>query len=393
MKIHKYSSAEEIHTESSEGKETAESSETDVNIEVTNNDEDEDLVSAAETLASISSKQVSRKSLTPDLEQIKGEKSTLEKVNKELTINTAVSDLGVLKLLTMDNNLKHPLVSKVTKVSKHPLVTNAVKYYENSKRNNSTFNYAAEFVEKAAMPVVSKIEDNLNHRYQVKQLRNRERKLQHERERLLKRRKVKNDRPEIELSIETKKRIKFLLHLLRLANIRISEKVDTLQRRMAEANSKDAISDPETLTEAPQNIEEDRHISKGSDIGETKTDIILTVKKIIKVITNFRPSSLSADSLSPVSSHIDQEIEHLELKTNIRDIILKLSNTFQQVSHNNNTSSLYQNEKIVLIATESLEMISKLTNVFNVQLEKAEQWIAGEEGERNIITRKKDGKS
>ena len=54
-------------------------------------------------------------------------------------------------------------------VARHPIVMNAVKYYETSKRNYPSFNYAAGIVESAAIPVVNNIEAKLNTRHQTRQ--------------------------------------------------------------------------------------------------------------------------------------------------------------------------------------------------------------------------------
>ena len=48
---------------------------------------------------------------------------------------------------------RHPIVSTVSMVARHPIVMNAVKYYETSKRNYPSFNYAAGIVESAAIPL------------------------------------------------------------------------------------------------------------------------------------------------------------------------------------------------------------------------------------------------
>lgn len=110
-----------------------------------------------------------------------------------------------------------------------------------------------------------------------------------------------------------------------------------------------------------------------ADPQETQTEIVTTVKKIIHVISNFRPSSLVADK----GVGEGQDSEDLRLKSTIREIILNLPN---QVQHSS-SSSLQTNDKIVTFAKESLNMIGRLTTVFNNQLEKAESWVDGEEEE------------
>lgn len=302
----------------------------------------------------------------------------------------------------------------VNRVSKHPLVTNAVKYYENSKRNYGAFNYAAGIVEKAAIPVVNKIELNLNNRH-ARELKKRERadkdalarasrtdknkaetggvnaehndsqnsekdpafgSLRQKKRRLSASEDV-NHNINKRVTLETKKRLQFCLHLLRLANERINNKVNLLQLQISE---KEKESREQVLQD---NVAETFGAANSNDLSrnpeaETKTEIITTVKKIINVISNFRPSSLRTAPLSPVNSEPDVELsqENLQFRSTIRNIILKLPSALQQTA-SNNTPANQTNDKFILFAKESLDMITCLSNVFNDQLEKAERWVAG----------------
>lgn len=311
-------------------------------------------------------------------------------------------------------NHKHPLVHRVSQVSKHPIVTNAVKYYESSKRHYARFNYAAEIVEKAAIPVVNKIEVNLNSRHQARKLRREaaaaaatkagtdtdpSRK---------KKRKLHDDD---HVSIETKRRLQFCLHVLRLANDHINNRVSDLQQKVAvrertikeerDLKEKDLQEERDLKEhisiEKNSNVERDSNIEKDSndtndlksqippEAQETKIEIVSTVKKIIHLISNFKPSSLSTNNcpLSEMSTSEDLAVRanNNELKSTIRDIILTLPSTIQQSAITSTTSALQANDKIFVFAKESLEMISKLTNVFNNQLIMAEEWVGGENEE------------
>lgn len=311
--------------------------------------------------------------------------------------------------------LQHPFVKHVNRVSKHPLVTNAVKYYENSKRNYGAFNYAAGIVEKAAIPMVNKIELNLNNRH-ARELKKRERagkdalvrafrtdkknsetggansdlddqdpeknpafESQRQKKRRLSASEDVNQNINKRVTLETKKRLQFCLHLLRLANERINNKVNLLQLQITE-------KEKESREQASQNSATDAAGEANSDDlshnpeAETKTEIITTVKKIINVISNFRPSSLRTTPLSPVNSEpdVEQSQENLQFRSTIRNIILKLPSAIQQTA-SNNTPANQTNDKFILFAKESLDMITCLSNVFNDQLEKAERWVAGED--------------
>lgn len=295
-----------------------------------------------------------------------------------------------------DESHEHPLVTRVNQVSKHPIVTNAVKYYENSKRNYAPFNYAAGIVEMAAIPVVNKIEDNLNSLHKANQ----------------KRRKLDNPDANAEatpsteddnnLSVETKKRLQFCLHILKLANDHINSKVIFLQQKMndrerefkekqiqeehMQSHSPTDTQDPSCSSET---LIDDSSINGQEDINipseaaqQTKTEIVTTVKKIIRVISNFKPSSLNI-SQPEERSDGDNKIQSespksrsgsVDLRTTVRDIILNLPASVQKTSSGSQT-----NDRVVVFAKESLDMIGKLTQVFNEQLERAETWVAGEE--------------
>lgn len=286
---------------------------------------------------------------------------------------------------------QHPIVQGVSAVSKHPLVTNAVRYYETSKRNYATFNYAAEIVEKAAMPVFNKIELNLNNIHQARL---------EERARKKKKRKVGTTADKVEI----KKRLKFCLHILKLANDNISSNVVELQLRIthreADGTEKNQVqlatprmedkhhdnNNPSEISSSGDSEQENTatldvafQARNAADVPKeaqkTKTEIITTVKKIIHVISNFRPSALSA--LSKNTDEVGaKENEDFKLKITIREIILNLLHQVQQ-----GAQTLQTNEKIVFFANESLEMINKLTSVFNEQLERAESWVDGEREE------------
>lgn len=273
-----------------------------------------------------------------------------------------LSPLSTMSIHDVDQ--LHPLVQLVNTISKLPLVSNAVKYYEDSKRNYATFNYAAGIVEKAAMPVFTKIEVNLNSIHQAKL---------EERARLKKRRVEDPDKK------ETKKRIKFCLHILKLANDNISAKVNDLQQRIKESRDDGAISPTAlpTCNLAVAAIKEespDLAVQKSNvpaQAQETSTEIIATVKKIIHVISNFRPSSFNLSE--PAGGTGDSRSEDVQLKSTIREIILNLPN---QVSQSVASSQKGPNQAIKF-ATESLDMIGRLTLVFSEQLEKVENWVDG----------------
>ena len=122
--------------------------------------------------------------------------------------------------------------------------------------------------------------------------------------------------------------------------------------------------DENELTRVPSTVPEE----------EANTEIIKTVKKIIHIISNFRPSSLSASEESS-GAVVDLGDDETQLRSTIRSIILNLPNKVQK----SKTASASFPDRVIEFARESLEMISLLTNVFNEQLKKAESWVDGPE--------------
>lgn len=342
------------------------------NLKRRHNNNNDDLVSAAEALTQLT------KSMTPPPASLSYNQLPPPTRSLHSGVTSPISSLSI----NDHHNHEHPLVTKVNKVSKHPIVTNAFTYYEEQKRKYASFNYAAEIVEKAAIPVVNKIELNLNNRYQAKQSKLEEKSVK-------KRRKLSKKRScSIYKKNETKKRLQFCLHILKLANDNINSKVFNLQERMLNIEKEKRLKNEEVKQDKPDN-------KPNNEVAQqTKTEIITTVKKIIHLISNFKPSSLNT---SQTTSEMDQDLDNisinsnnpnnLELKSTIRDIILKLPITIQQTAITNSTSAQQANDKIFVFAKESLDMIGKLTNVFNEQLEKAENWVNGDESDNLNLSR------
>ncbi|KAI3402758.2 OPI1 [Candida oxycetoniae] len=331
---------------------------------------------------------------------------------------------------------RHPLVSTVSMVAKHPVVMNAVKYYETSKRNYPSFNYAAGIVEAAAIPVVTKIEDNLNTRHQhqsrkpsstdmtpVSSFDNKQ--LQCEpRPQKQKKRRYSNSSSMSTTSItpstyDVKKRLQFCICILKAANANINSKINFLQTKINEtemAVKEERYKLQNEAQQQQQQQQQQQYSTSDEATQKTKSEIVGTVKKIIHLISNFRPSALSqppaspvvppaatptptptaitpedsdyntSNTLTPTSSQHSSCIQDYELKNTIRDIILHLPASLQRsTNHQRNDSGDYTsadgNDRVFAFAKESLDMITKLTNVFSEQLERVESWVTGVEGE------------
>lgn len=283
----------------------------------------------------------------------------------------------------------HPLILKVLLLLDHPIVLGAVKYYELLKRAYPHFNYAAKMVERAAAPVVNKIEVNLNSRHQSRmeaaqvanfqQLLNERSTPQAVKKRRLLEDLTASHQDMRTVSTETRKRLQFCLHILKLANDNINDKVHYLhevvserekiceQRARLASESRPEPEGPEVKTELDEQPPEQ----------EAKLEIVTTVKKIIHLISNFKPLLLLLEPLLPVSLN-QLALVDSQLKLTIRDIILNLP---LLVSLQPPQLQQGLGDRIFVFAKELLEMIGKLTLVLNQQLEMAELWIGDEEPE------------
>ncbi|KAI5963376.1 OPI1 [Candida theae] len=352
---------------------------------------------------------------------------------------------------------RHPLVSTVSMVAKHPIVMNAVKYYETSKRRYSSFNYAAGIVEAAAIPVVTRIEDNLNTRHQTSRhassssssssmspgntppptlnhhtmssFDNKQKKRRLSTSSTMSTRSTATTATTalsgIVPSSDAKKRLQFCIHILKAANATINSKINFLQLKLDETEL--AIKEKRHQLQTQRSNDS---LLSDQTTEKTKGEIVGTVKKIIHLISNFRPSTLTTttapttqanaatetalasgtpatpttpasyhpntlsrtssyngtpvpsgstdnantptSTLTPTTSH-GSCLQEFELKNTIRDIILRLPASIQ-----NCETSEGGNDRIFVFAKESLEMITKLTNVFSDQLAHVESWVNGE---------------
>ena len=301
---------------------------------------------------------------------------------------------------------RHPIVSTVSMVARHPIVMNAVKYYETSKRNYPSFNYAAGIVESAAIPVVNNIEAKLNTRHQTRQASAvsstditptnsnfGDYKIQHDGNLLQKKRRFSTSSQTTNISsyssIDTRKRLQFCINILKLANTNINSKVEFLQEKINETEI--AVKEEREKLNS-QKSNDSNSTTTDQATQKTKTEIIGTVKKIIHLISNFRPSSLgdttTSNGLSPVSSNGSQSNSDFELKNAIRDIIMSLPQSLQhqqqqQQQQQQGSSRNSQDDVIFKFAKESLVMISKLTQIFTEKLDQVEHWVNGDE-EQNL---------
>ncbi|SCW04507.1 LAFE_0H15060g1_1 [Lachancea fermentati] len=301
------------------------------------------------------------------------------------------------------------------KVRANSLINNAVRVYEHSKSQYPSFRKGAEMMErKAIIPMVKRIEEtSIKWKSRRKRTRDEDsdgsvlseeesessteskndRDQEHSESsdeeneeedstmleertfkgRISKRQKIsrafaksKNNFKEYKLnmSIESKKRLITCLHLLKLANNQLSNRVSFLQdlvqkeqqlrKRRIKVNEKD--SDHDEFYDASDNIDEQSTVIKMEVVG--------TVKKVYALISKFTGNSLPEPA-----------------RTQVRESLLKLPMNWttminsEDLAKRTNSKIISPNGKVLLLARESLDMVHNVMGVVDNTLGKAEEWV------------------
>ncbi|AET39622.1 transcriptional regulator OPI1 Ecym_4590 [Eremothecium cymbalariae DBVPG len=261
------------------------------------------------------------------------------------------------------------------KMRQNSIINNAVSLYEQTKLQHPNFKRRVELVERKASTMVRRtsefwsqadssendcmddvystgtpLDDHLGTPLRVS-----------------KRQKIRENFKEyrLNMSIESKKQLITCLHLLKLANKQLSHTVSSLQdlvqkeKETAEQHlpHKDSDSDDnEQFYDASENLADER--SK-----EIKMEVVGTVKKVYSLISHFAGNSLP----EPARSQVRETL--LNLPTNWS---LNVNSTSKQRSSNPRLSA---NGKILILAEESLDMVSNVIQVFDGTIGKAEEWV------------------
>lgn len=180
---------------------------------------------------------------------------------------------------------------------------------------------------------------------------------------------------QLDMSIESKKRLVTCLHLLKLANNQLSNRVGFLQDlvlkeqklRKGRIRDRQAESDDEEeYYDASDNIDELSNV--------VKMEIVGTVKKVYSLISKFTGSSLPEPA-----------------RTQVRESLLKLPMNWTSTMNSENlaryTSSkgVSPNGKVLILAKESLGMVHNVMNVVDNTLGKAEEWVKQKQEVKELL--------
>ncbi|CAR22610.1 transcriptional regulator OPI1 [Lachancea thermotolerans CBS 6340] len=301
------------------------------------------------------------------------------------------------------------------KVRSNTLINNAVRVYEQSKNQYPKFRKGAEIVErKALIPMVKRLEETSN-KWKNRSKRSHEEEEDEEegsqsdedyceqdeydeesdnfmdratavndevllvderlcRKRTSKRQKISNAIAkskvnlkgyQLDMSIESKKRLVTCLHLLKLANYQLSNRVGFLQNlvfkeqqlRRGRLRGHDIDSDEEEeFYDASDSIDEQSNV--------VKMEIVRTVKKVYTLISKFTGNSLPEPA-----------------RTQVRESLLKLPMNWtstmnsENLARYTNSKGVSPNGKVLILAKESLGMVHNVMNVVDSTLGKAEEWV------------------
>ncbi|CAI2018424.1 hypothetical protein SEUBUCD646_0H00400 [Saccharomyces eubayanus] len=219
----------------------------------------------------------------------------------------------------------------------------------------------------------------------------------------------------LNMSIESKKRLITCLHLLKLANKQLSDKVSCLQDLVEKEQAHPMHNEDGSLV-ATAGAGEDETSSDDDDDEEffdaseqvhaneqsivVKMEVVGTVKKVYSLISKFTANSLP----EPARSQVRESL--LNLPTNWFDSVHSTSlphDTSYHYAHrqeqevgrqqrqeqerdsndddeaqddaSSSSSSVTPNGKVLILAKESLEMVRSVMGVVDSTLGKAEEWV------------------
>lgn len=296
-------------------------------------------------------------------------------------------------------------------IKSHPLYSSAVRAY---KINKPTIKYGVEMVERAAIPMVNMVEQTRLEWKRKKRLRRANAMFPDEAKFLPLRTssllsssalssssssyKTSAALPSISealalgnknlnefglnLSIESKKRIATCLQLLMLANKQLSAMIQHLQSLILKEqeflnNKREAKKQENDAKVAQLNQEEEE---SNTATVQIKQEIVTTVKKVVSLISKYAGNSLP----EPARSNVRETLLRLPTKwacTNTTTVTTPPMETTTNTPASASTSSISSspffntNGKVLILANESLEMVSSVMSVFDETLAKAELWV------------------
>ena len=223
----------------------------------------------------------------------------------------------------------------------------------------------------------------------------------------------------LNMSIESKKRLVTCLHLLKLANKQLSDKISCLQdlvekeqvhplhKQDGNARTTTGAGEDETSSDEDDDDEEFFDASEQVNASEqsivVKMEVVGTVKKVYSLISKFTANSLP----EPARSQVRESL--LNLPTNWFDSVhstslphhasfhyanceeQKVEQQQQQIRNKDGddsaspSSSVTANGKVLILAKESLEMVRNVMGVVDSTLGKAEEWVKQKQEVKEMI--------
>lgn len=216
----------------------------------------------------------------------------------------------------------------------------------------------------------------------------------------------------LNMSIESKKRLITCLHLLKLANNQLSEKVAYLQD-VVEKEQEELLNPGSTAVKTEEhNTEEDQEFYDAAESvdersGELGLEIVGTVKKVYSLISKYTGTSLP----EPARSQVRESLLNLpsNWNTSIHNGITynghaPSTGTSNSVSNTNTSSDttlstmspqsypsiipVSSNGKYLILAKESLNMVQSVIDVVDSTLGRAEEWVKQKQELKEMIRQK-----
>ncbi|QLL34271.1 hypothetical protein HG536_0G01300 [Torulaspora globosa] len=195
---------------------------------------------------------------------------------------------------------------------------------------------------------------------------------------------------QLNMSIESKKRLIACLHLLKLANKQLTDRVSVLQEQVERERKNKKTNkrmkceiqegDAEENGDNDDDESEDEYFDAAESVDEQskviKMEVVGTVKKVYSLISKFAGNSLP----EPARSQVRQTL--LNLPTNWTISVNKSS--LSRKAHRSQ-KHLSANGKILILAEESLNVVRNVMQVVDCSLGRAEEWVKQKQEVKELL--------
>lgn len=281
-------------------------------------------------------------------------------------------------------------------MTNYTLVSSAVRAYETGKSYSRGFRYGAEMVESVARPVVRRFEPLEG--FALRQLDRLERRSSAA-EAIDKR---SNTLPPIQdlqtspqqqasllhnvisnasgltvaMSDESLKSLRYCLTWLKYANGHLDQAITTLNTIVAEQRQHDdaLTNDPQSHLQS-QTEQRHRHSLLSSRVSETKADIVSTIRKVVGVVSTYAGSALP----EPARTHVRTYVLELPARWAQASASMPASRRTSESSlgaddGDQSQHATEQASRVIVLASEALQMLGGVTHIVGDTLERAEGW-------------------